>query len=108
MPRLVYLTGLALLLLAGAFLLTDRLVRPPGITEANVKRIRPGMTLAQVERLLGGPATENETFWGKNSSRPGGVDAWHRRSWAGPEGTALVFFNGDDGAVARAEFGPGP
>ena len=35
MPWRVYCTGLALLLLAGAFLLTDRLVRPPGITEVN-------------------------------------------------------------------------
>jgi hypothetical protein len=28
----------------------------PGLTEVNVRRLRPGMTLAEVEALLGGPA----------------------------------------------------
>jgi hypothetical protein len=42
----------------GALLLTDALLRTPGLTEDNVRRIRPGMTLAEVEALLGGPATE--------------------------------------------------
>jgi hypothetical protein len=54
MPRLTYFAGLALLAVAGAFLLTDRLLTPPpGVTEANVKRIREGMRLAEVEAILG-------------------------------------------------------
>jgi hypothetical protein len=30
----------------------------PGLTEDNVRRIRPGMALAEVEELLSGPPTE--------------------------------------------------
>ena len=55
MSRRVYLLGLGLALVALAFVVTDALLWEPGVTEANVKRIRPGMTLEQVERLLGGP-----------------------------------------------------
>jgi len=39
-----------------ALLLTDRLLWQPSLTEDNVRRLRPGITLAQVEGLLGGPA----------------------------------------------------
>src|SRR5262245_51878302 len=115
MPRLVYLTGVALLLLAGAFLLTDRLVRPPGITEANVKRIRPGMTPTAVERLLGGPATAELLFpvhqpaMGRHtplSADKYALPAGWRR-WIAPEGAAVVYFN-RDGKVAEADFEPRP
>src|SRR5262245_7587302 len=50
MPRLVSVTGWALLVLAGAFLLTDALLWRPGVTEANARRIRVGMTLEEVGR----------------------------------------------------------
>ncbi len=55
MPRLVYLAGVALLVLAWAFLLTDQLVWEPGMTEANIRRIRVGMRREQVETILSGP-----------------------------------------------------
>jgi hypothetical protein len=42
----LWLTGLALVV--GALLLTDRLLWAPGLTEDNVRRLRPGMTLAEV------------------------------------------------------------
>jgi hypothetical protein len=60
MPRLSYLTGLALLLLAGAFLLTDALTWRPGVTERNVRRIKVGMTVEEARGILGvdlGPLT---------------------------------------------------
>jgi hypothetical protein len=46
MPRraLLWLGGVALVALA--LLLTDRLLWQPGLTEDNVRRLRPGMTLA--------------------------------------------------------------
>ena len=53
---LLWLSGVALVALA--LLLTDRLLWSPGLTEDNVRRIRPGMTLAEVEALLGGPASQ--------------------------------------------------
>jgi hypothetical protein len=54
MSRRVYLLGLGLALLALALAFTDwALSLQPGVTEANVKRIRPGMTLAEVEALFG-------------------------------------------------------
>jgi hypothetical protein len=49
---LLWLGGLALIALA--LLLTDGLLWEPGLTEDNVRRIRPGMPLAEVEALLGG------------------------------------------------------
>jgi hypothetical protein len=56
MPRLVYLSGVGLALVAGAFLLTDTLLWCPGVTQANVRRIREGMTWQEVKSLLGEPA----------------------------------------------------
>jgi hypothetical protein len=55
MPRLVYLLGVGMMLVTMAFLVTDRLLYSPGITEANMRRIRPGMTRSEVERIFGGP-----------------------------------------------------
>ena len=51
------------MLVVVALLLTDWLLWEPGLTEDNVRRIRPGMTLAEVEELLGGPARETIDWW---------------------------------------------
>src|SRR5262245_9814484 len=60
MSRLVYLSGVGLLLVAGAFLVTDRLLglgrRGHSIDRAHFDRLRAGMSRSQVEALLGGPA----------------------------------------------------
>ncbi len=54
MNKHTFLSGVALVLVALAFLLTDWLLTPPpGVTEANVKRLRPGMTVEQIEAILG-------------------------------------------------------
>src|SRR5437016_1246712 len=54
MSRRVYLLGVGLALVALALAVTDwALSLRPGVTEANVKRIRPGMTLAEVGALFG-------------------------------------------------------
>jgi hypothetical protein len=47
--------GAALVL--ATFWLTNRLLWQPGLTEENIRNSRPGMTLEEVEALLGGPAT---------------------------------------------------
>jgi hypothetical protein len=56
MSRRVYLLGVGLALLALVFLLTDALLWGPPVTEADARRIRPGMTLREVEAILGRPA----------------------------------------------------
>jgi len=71
---------------------------PPGITLENAERIHQGMTLAEVEALLGGPAGDYRT--------PGATKfafAYHFLSdpdgevmeWNGDEGTAMVSFDAD-------------
>ena len=56
MSRRVYLLGVGLALVALALAFTDwALSLRPGVTEMNAKRIRPGMTLAEVEAIVGKP-----------------------------------------------------
>ena len=52
MPRLASFAGVALLLVGGALLLTDALLAPPGVTEANARRIQKAMALERVEAIL--------------------------------------------------------
>jgi hypothetical protein len=73
------LAGLALVALA--LLLTDRLLWAPGLTEDNVRRIRPGVTLAEVEELPGGPVADTfempadyPAFRWQREWRAGGAD----------------------------------
>jgi hypothetical protein len=105
MPRLVYFTGLALILVAGAFLLTRELTWQPGVTAGNVARIRKGMTMEEVEALMGGKADRAESLWGV----PAAV-------WDGRQGWVTVFFRATEtdapGGVTGAWFetrksGPG-
>jgi hypothetical protein len=95
MPKraLLLLAGMALVALA--LLLTDRLLWQPGLTEDNVRRIRPGMTLAEVEALLGGPAADSFEM-------PADYPAyrWQREWREGGEVVVVRFFA--DGRVMAA------
>ena len=100
---LLWLTGLALVALA--LLLTDWLLWAPGLTEDNVRRIKPGMTLAEVEALLGGPAAD--TF-----EMPADFPAYRwQREWRAEGAVVDVQFFAD-GTVMAAGGGrrsrPGP
>jgi hypothetical protein len=54
MSRGVFLLGVGIAVVALAFAVTDCVIGPaPGVTEANARRIRPGMTLREVEAILG-------------------------------------------------------
>jgi hypothetical protein len=55
MSRRVFLLGVGLALVALALALTGVVMGPtPGVTEANARRILPGMTPREVEAILGG------------------------------------------------------
>ncbi|MCI0459737.1 MAG: outer membrane protein assembly factor BamE [Gemmataceae bacterium] len=113
MPRIVYLLGWALLLVAGAFLLTDALLWRPGVSAANVRRIRPGMTKAEVESILGGSTIAySVSVYDVNPLEPAVVEEWRDggwRGWAwweGRSGNAEVWFV--DQRVTEAIFHPPP
>jgi hypothetical protein len=105
----VYLLGVGLVLVALAFIVTDRALPPtPGVTEVNVKRVKVGMTYGEVEDLLGSPDLIARMNGGLRSSRNqmeadirdsdavraanGGFVVW---PWDGEEGTAVVYFGPD-------------
>src|SRR5262249_3369039 len=56
MSKVVYMLGVALVLVSAGFLLTDALLHPPGVTPENADRIRPGLIIRCVEGLMGRPA----------------------------------------------------
>src|SRR5262245_36646309 len=99
MPRLVYLTGWALLVRC-AFLLADALVPPtPGVTLRNARLIRPGMTPAEVEALLGAePDARSYGFHSMNW----GYCHW-TGVWLGARGRVWVSF-GKDNRVGSTEW----
>jgi hypothetical protein len=98
MSRGVYLLGVGLALVALAFVGTDWVVRPscePGPTEANVRRIRPGMTLDEVEAILG--------EWSFPPSRARSRYFW----WQNPAGAVTVIM-GRNSRVERIVWDPSP
>ena len=58
MSRGVFLLGVGVAVVALAFAMTDWAIGTmsvPGVMEAKVRRIKPRMTFAEVEAILGGP-----------------------------------------------------
>src|SRR5262245_42543970 len=100
MPRLVYWSGVALMLVAGAFLLTDALLWRPGITEANARRLRPGMALEEVKAILG-EAGVGVDFTGHPARRQPLIP----RLWSGRGGAVWVYVN-DEGRAASVHWSP--
>jgi hypothetical protein len=83
--------GLALVALA--LVATDALLWQPGVTEANVKRIREGMTVAEVNALLGDePEIELGAGFGKSCR------------WWSEQGAAWVHFDENGRAEALVTF----
>ncbi len=94
MSRRVYLLGVGITLVALVFVVTDALLGAcPGVTAANVRRVRPGMTEAEVTAILGPPsclaAHEKKGYW--------------VRLWLANEAVATVRFD-DAGLVQCAWF----
>ena len=65
MPWTCFLLGFAITLVAAAFTITGTVLGPPArATEANAKRLKPGMILPEVQTILGGPPTQcTERVW---------------------------------------------
>jgi hypothetical protein len=62
----------------------------PGVTRANCERIREGMTVPQVEHLLGGPPTYTYEPGGTTFTDYGKLPT--ERAWLGAEGAVSVRF----------------
>jgi hypothetical protein len=86
MSRRVYLLGEGIALVALALAFTDwALSLQPGVTEANVNRIRPGMTVQEVETMFGAPGVPS--MWKPSPFAP------YELFWAGECGVVYVEFD---------------
>src|SRR5262245_39975942 len=93
MSRGVFLLGVGVTLVGLGLAVTDRaLSLLPGVTEANTRRIRVGMTRPQVEALLGGPSSFEV---------PIPYSFRKRLVWASERGEACVEVSLIGGAVER-------
>ncbi len=87
MSRRVFLLGLGLALVALGLAFTDWALTPPqapGITEANARRLRPGMTLEQARVILGKPGNCITGRIGLSIRRP---ETW---LWISAEGAVMI------------------
>ena len=120
MSRRVYLLGAGLTLVALALAFTDRaLTQPVGPMEAKTKCIRPGMTLEEVETVIGkieGTFALPDERSGRRLTDREGLKAFLNdpsrmktgMSLArGEVGGVIAIHFREDGRVARAEWWPG-
>lgn len=110
MSKRVFLLGVGILLVGFAFAATDQyLAALPGVTERNVQRIQPGMSLEEVEALLGRPADSlyllgpGPTWDGKCGTC---MEARMRRvrQWSQADGSVQVQFTVHDDRVTGADY----
>ena len=99
MSRRLYLLGVGIALVALGLALADWVLSlQPGVTEANTRRIRPGMTFAEVEALLGPFLTHcADTLGNRVAAREiiRSVSTDHGEAgllWDGEHGRAVVHF----------------
>jgi hypothetical protein len=98
MSRQVYLAGLGLSLIGVAFAIVAPALAPaPGVTEANVRRIKLGMTLPEVEALLGPISWADTVLSGEVPVR-----------WDGKAGASVVVIFSRGYGVTQVDFTPGP
>ncbi len=94
----MYLLGVGLALVGLALGVTDwALSLRPGVTEANFRRIRPGMRLSEAEAILGGPPQCDVP------PEPTGEVCW---PWRGEEGRVYIAFSRNGARVVEASWHP--
>ncbi|MCI0455854.1 MAG: outer membrane protein assembly factor BamE [Gemmataceae bacterium] len=114
MKRDVYLLGIGIALVACAFVLTDHLLRPrPAITQASWERIRPGMSLRQVEDILGAPPGNYtrqcvllDLYGGGLFMKLDGLGRGTFKEWVGDQGAVQILVD-PTGRVVWGRFVPG-
>jgi hypothetical protein len=77
------------------------------INAENAARITPGMTLAEVEAILGGPArdeTDGERYVEYHEGLTEPIIPF--RQWTGPSIGIIVVFSAEDGVVTQFSIGP--
>jgi hypothetical protein len=91
MSRWVYLLGVGLALVALAFVVTDWVIGPsPGVTEANARRIKPGMKLGEVEAILGARGVLRSSLHMVGGSSFTLLSGYYE--WTGPDVRVVVGF----------------
>jgi hypothetical protein len=102
--RLLVVLALAALGVAGTWVLWPR---PPRVTRARFDRIQPGMTLADVQAIVGGPPADyrsGPTTLGVGSREilAGAARPAEVRTWKTDEATVVVSFDADGHAVVKS------
>jgi hypothetical protein len=87
--RLIVIAGVLAFSAAVALLVLWLLPVCPGVTKANFDRIEIGMTLSEVEAILGDDRGSRATF-GSDINPP---DARGRAGWGGEDGVAFIGFD---------------
>jgi hypothetical protein len=91
MSRRVYLLGVGLVLVALGLAFTDwALSLQPGVTEANFRRIRVGMTMAEVAAILGQPGPRQPRADRNGVRVEGGLHVWR-----GQDGAYILTLGGE-------------
>src|SRR5262245_5710010 len=76
--RLAVYATIAFAVVIPGFWLTHWLLSPfPGVTRENCARLRPGMTVQQVEAILGGPAGDRLWWVDEQGKLDGGDGHWY-------------------------------
>ncbi|HJZ91897.1 MAG TPA: hypothetical protein VKE40_13575 [Gemmataceae bacterium] len=86
------LVGLALLAIVSALVFLWPTAEPPGVTRTNLKRLRLGMSEAEVQALLGPPSAD--------------LTGQAPASGPGPAGQGRLLRYDGDGVGAQVEFDP--
>ncbi len=96
----VYLLGVGIALVALALGFTDwALALRPGITEANARRVRPGMTMAEVRQLFGSRPHHPKAPDILHGGHPD-TGCW---AWFAEDGLAVIVI-GPDGLVESVQW----
>jgi hypothetical protein len=92
--RVAGIVGAAVVVIAACFVIRVGSVTAPGVTEASFYRLEPGMSLGQVEKMLGRPA---------DSVEPTSETLWFERRWRGDGFSIMLSTAGQTTADADQE-----